>query len=98
MSDPMKKHIERKIKRKCLVCGTGINVTLRGKKYSGAHYFGKLRLPDKYLRLKSRSILAKSEAFRSLKELRSLQICTNGSKIYVLKDGVLNPFDAINHL
>lgn len=37
----------RAIKRKCSICGKKISVKLYGKKYSGAHYFGKIEVPVK---------------------------------------------------
>ena len=43
----MKKQTIRRIKRKCLVCGTKINIVLRGRIYNSGHYFGKIKLPLK---------------------------------------------------
>ena len=32
--------VNRKIKRKCLVCGKSITITLRGTRYTNGNYFG----------------------------------------------------------
>ncbi len=38
----------RIVYRKCLVCGKRLKITMKDKKghYNGAHYFGKLGIPD----------------------------------------------------
>ena len=55
----MKAIRNKKMKRKCLVCGKELNILLHDQKYSGGHYFGKFKLPlkpGKYRKIKTTKI------------------------------------------